>query len=315
MDRTEEAPFRQIAAELRRRITNGTLGTGQRVPSTRQVAKEFAVALATAAKALDVLRQEGLIVTRPRSGSVVAAPPRSPQAAHNPAASELNRNLIVGHAIDIADTAGLPAVSMRAVAGRCGVSPMSLYRHFDSKEELILSMADTAYGTIDVPNQVAQPWRSRIEELASELWRIHARHPWLSHMHPVTRPTPVPSLLAIGDHMLAALNELALPPAVRFDVYVLIHGHITGVAANREKEDIAISHTGVSHEEWADLRYQPTMRSDDARLRYPALVGMFGPSGQLEDGYDLDLDRLFTVGLRLLLDGIETLSANYEQPS
>ena len=67
-----EPTYVRIAAELTRRIDQTELAPGDKVPSTRQIAQEFGVALATATKALDVLRAGGLVITRPRSGTVVA---------------------------------------------------------------------------------------------------------------------------------------------------------------------------------------------------------------------------------------------------
>ncbi|GAA3083743.1 hypothetical protein GCM10020000_82430 [Streptomyces olivoverticillatus] len=68
-----DPPFRRIADEIARRIAEGTLAPGERVPSTRQIAREWGVALATATKALTTLRLEGLVEARPRVGTVVAA--------------------------------------------------------------------------------------------------------------------------------------------------------------------------------------------------------------------------------------------------
>ena len=56
-----EPTYVRIAAELTRRIDAAEIAPGGKVPSTRQVAQEFGVALATATKALDVLRAEGLV--------------------------------------------------------------------------------------------------------------------------------------------------------------------------------------------------------------------------------------------------------------
>lgn len=66
-------PFRRIADEIARRIADGELAPGERVPSTRQISREWGVALATATKALTALRLEGLVEARPRVGTVVAA--------------------------------------------------------------------------------------------------------------------------------------------------------------------------------------------------------------------------------------------------
>ncbi|MEU6233613.1 winged helix-turn-helix domain-containing protein, partial [Kitasatospora sp. NPDC047058] len=68
-----DPPFQRIAADLRRRISGGELAPGARVPSTRRLAQDWGVALATATKALTVLRYEGLVEALPRVGTVVAA--------------------------------------------------------------------------------------------------------------------------------------------------------------------------------------------------------------------------------------------------
>ena len=76
---TGEPPYQRIAAELRRRIERGELRPGERVPSTRQLAREWGVALATAAHALRQLAKERLVRSLPRAGTVVASP--SPRLA------------------------------------------------------------------------------------------------------------------------------------------------------------------------------------------------------------------------------------------
>ena len=63
----------QIAAEIRDQIRSGELAVGDRVPSTRQITRRWGVAMATASKVLANLKQEGLILTRPGVGTVVAA--------------------------------------------------------------------------------------------------------------------------------------------------------------------------------------------------------------------------------------------------
>jgi DNA-binding GntR family transcriptional regulator len=67
------APWRQIHALLRERITSGELPPGARVPSLVSLAQEYEVAVTTARKALDALKDEGLVVTSPM-GTFVAEP-------------------------------------------------------------------------------------------------------------------------------------------------------------------------------------------------------------------------------------------------
>ncbi|KQV05638.1 MULTISPECIES: GntR family transcriptional regulator [unclassified Kitasatospora] len=66
-------PYRQIAAELRHRITTGELAPGDRVPSENAIVSEYGVAAETARKALGVLAAEGLTEARRGSGTRVRA--------------------------------------------------------------------------------------------------------------------------------------------------------------------------------------------------------------------------------------------------
>ncbi|WP_051393224.1 TetR/AcrR family transcriptional regulator C-terminal domain-containing protein [Glycomyces arizonensis] len=302
-----EPPYARIAAELGRRITERELAPGDKVPSTRQVAQEFGVALATAAKALGVLRAEGLVHTRPRSGTVVA--PRRSARGSGEAAAELTRARVLAEAAAIADAQGLEAVSMRAVAGRCGIAPMSLYRHVEGKDELVMAMADSVYGTMSLEDDESGPWRERIETLTRALWRLHRAHPWLGRLHPLTRPLPLPNLLVFSDRLLGALDGVGLPPKLHFDVQVLLYSHVVGLAANFEREDEALSATGLSSEEWTDLQYVPTLNGEGVMARYPHFAKFFGHFASLPDGYDMDLDEMFELGLTMLLNGLETLAA------
>ena len=58
-------PYRRIVEDVRQRIDSGELGPGDLVPSARRITQEWGVAIATATKALGVLRQEGLTTVRP----------------------------------------------------------------------------------------------------------------------------------------------------------------------------------------------------------------------------------------------------------
>jgi GntR family transcriptional regulator len=68
------APYQQLARILRRRITDGTLPTGARITES-DITEEFEVARNTARRALEVLREEGLIYTMPQRGSYVGQGP------------------------------------------------------------------------------------------------------------------------------------------------------------------------------------------------------------------------------------------------
>lgn len=63
--------YLQVAAIIRTRIEQGELGEGDAIPSRLQLQQEYGVARDTAAKALKVLVDEGLVVVVPGLGARV----------------------------------------------------------------------------------------------------------------------------------------------------------------------------------------------------------------------------------------------------
>lgn len=308
MSGTPVPPYLRVAAEIRRRIADGELAPGDRVPSTRQIAKEWNVALATATKALTTLRQEGLVRAKPRVGTVVAAPPGHPESTDPPTAPaterELTRERIVRTAVEIADADGLTAVSMRSVTARLKVATMSAYRHVTSKDDLVLLMADTVFSELDLGAEAGAPWRARLEKGARALWALHRAHPWLAQIGPLTRPLILPNLMAYSEAMLHALDGHGLAPTTMLNVNVLLYGHVQGLAIQLEREVQARRSTGLSEDQWLATR-APTLASLTASGDYPTFTRVIEALG--DSGYDLDLDELFELGLSSILGGVTAL--------
>jgi len=66
-----EFPHRQIAGQLKAQIRSGAWGPGERLPSIPAIAELFGVAKQTAQRAVDQLRVEGILITKPGSGTYV----------------------------------------------------------------------------------------------------------------------------------------------------------------------------------------------------------------------------------------------------
>jgi len=69
-----DAPYVQIIEHYRQQIRDGRLQDGDMLPSGREIAAEFGVSLATAAKVATGLQALGLVTPRPGAGTVVTAP-------------------------------------------------------------------------------------------------------------------------------------------------------------------------------------------------------------------------------------------------
>ncbi|MFD8142944.1 TetR/AcrR family transcriptional regulator C-terminal domain-containing protein [Streptomyces sp. NPDC059708] len=303
--------YSRIVAELRQRIETGELAPGDRVPSTREITRQWGVAMATASKVLAELRHEGLVSAVPGVGTVVAAPARPVRAARPAAAAarpagpsdgpaSLTLGRIVATAVAVADAEGLAAVSMRRVAADLGVAPMSLYRHVADKDDLLTRMMDGVMSEHPLPAEAPAGWREAVELAARRLWDLFRRHPWLAPALSMTRPQIIASALPYSEWMLATLVTHGLDPQSAFTAHLTLLNYARGVAVNLEAEREAEAQSGLDSEEWMDHR-EPELRAALDTGRFPALARL------ATAGYDFDLDALFEFGLQRLLDGLAAL--------
>lgn len=58
---------------------------------------------------------------------------------------------ILAEALAILETDGLEALTMRALAVRAGINPMTIYHHFDDRNGLIRALAELAYSDLAAP--------------------------------------------------------------------------------------------------------------------------------------------------------------------
>lgn len=80
-----DAPYVQIIEHYRREIGAGRLKDGDMLPSAREIAAQFGVSIATAAKVATGLQALGLVTPRPGAGTMVtAARPRGDRVRGGP---------------------------------------------------------------------------------------------------------------------------------------------------------------------------------------------------------------------------------------
>lgn len=206
-------------------------------------------------------------------------------------------------AIAIADAEGLAVLSMRGVAARLGVATMAPYRYVAGKDELVMLMADTAFGERGYPARPPAGWRARLELCARTQWSLYRRHPWLAQLAPITRPLPLPNLATHAEWALAALDGHGLSTAAMCDLHVLLFSYVQGIASHLEREQHAAGSSGLSEDEWM-TNQAPALETITGSGRYPTFARML--TTLAAEGYDLILDNLFELGLRALLDGLAT---------
>nr|WSZ96112.1 GntR family transcriptional regulator [Streptomyces sp. NBC_00857] len=79
--------YEQIAESLRTRVADGEFGPGDLLPSGRDLSEQWGVSRATVVKAMDVLRNDGLVIARQGTGFAVAETPVARPAGQRRAGS------------------------------------------------------------------------------------------------------------------------------------------------------------------------------------------------------------------------------------
>lgn len=89
----------------------------------------------------------------------------------------LTRETVVDRALRLADADGLEALTIRKLAAELGVTPMALYWHFRSKDELLEGLAERVWAEIDIDVDATAPWPAQLRGLLESLLGVLRAHP------------------------------------------------------------------------------------------------------------------------------------------
>ena len=107
----------------------------------------------------------------------------------------LTRRRILDTALELVDSEGLKALSMRRLGAALGVEAMSLYHHFPSKGELLDGLVATVLSDVPLPEATPSGWEDAVRYGFGAFRRILLAHPELfpliANRPPVQRETLV----------------------------------------------------------------------------------------------------------------------------
>ena len=89
---------------------------------------------------------------------------------------QIDREAVLRVTLQIADEQGLGAVTMKSVADRLRVTPMALYRHVRSKDELLDGVVEALLEEIPAPAS-DRPWPEQLAMMGNAMRATARRHP------------------------------------------------------------------------------------------------------------------------------------------
>jgi AcrR family transcriptional regulator len=207
---------------------------------------------------------------------------RAPTPSHRPRGRPptIDREAVLDAAIRLLDAEGAEALTMRRLAGELGVSAMAPYRHFDSKDELLMVLVDRLAGRLVYPPRPPDP-KGAMLALWLTIYDSLAEHPWIPEVL-ARRRMMAPSVLHAIEEIHAALRAAGLSIEAAVRAYRLMWNFTLGSLLVR---------AGAS----ADGRNQQReLRGAPAPDRYPMLAAAAAAwtAAHDRDTYRDDLEAL-----------------------
>lgn len=214
--------------------------------------------------------------------------------------ARLNRDRVLRAAVNLADTDGIGAVSMRNLAEHLGVVPMALYKHVANKDELLDGMVDVIISEIPVADEAGADWKAAARKRILASRRVLLGHAWARSV--------IESRTTRSEIALDYLNSIAR---------IFIVGGLTADLTHHVMHAIGSRVWGFTQDVFDAANETPTMPDPETMAvlvqRFPHLAQVAAAVGHDESsvvGPGCDDQFEFEFALDVLLDGIERLHAS-----
>lgn len=198
---------------------------------------------------------------------------------------QLHRGDVLNGAMELLDSEGLDALTMRKLAAHLGVQAGALYWHFANKQALLDAMAEKLVEGVGAP-QPDGPWDQRLTILAERLHRALLSHRDGARVFAGTYVAE-PNTLLFGKATIDILQPAGLPPERAAWISFSLAHYVLG-------------HT-IEEQAQAELAAQGAWQA-----KMTAIQEREGPdfARTITAVFDAEPDERFRYGLRLFLDGI-----------
>jgi len=203
-------------------------------------------------------------------------------------------------AMEIADSEGFDAVSMRRVAQRLGAGTMTLYHYVRNKDELVALMTDQVMAEVVLPEgELSDHWRTALTQIATRSRDAFAAHHWIFERFGDGRPGP--NGMRHFEQSLQAVAPLDLDREQTFEIIGQVDDYVFGFSLRelQEREE---------HERGWPAEVLEFLQREIDTGNYPLISRFFGDdvNAAVEDIVDfMAQEGRFERGLDRLLDGIE----------
>lgn len=213
----------------------------------------------------------------------------------------LTREQIVTAAIGLLDAEGLDGLNMRALGQRLGSAATAVYWHVGSKANLITLAGDQVWNEVALPDPAAAGWRAAAATMATSLYAMLTRHPWLVQAFG-SYPVYGPGKARHDDHLLAVYESAGFPPGLADQATVVVFTYVIGNALSTAATASLARKRGNSEGGTAGQARDPRAEARAIAAHYPRLRARLENPGT---DYASAPEHNFGLGLQAILDGLQ----------
>jgi AcrR family transcriptional regulator len=225
--------------------------------------------------------------------------PAAPSGGARGPRARVTTGAVVDAAIGIADAGGLGEVTVRRLGDKLDVSAMSVYTHVNSRDDLLVLMADTTCARMEVPRYGRAGWRTRVRRVADAELALYRAHPWLLEVTD-QRTALGPGTIARYDHELHAFDPLPLDDVTRDAALTFVLDFVRAAARAQLPDPRAEELARL----WAEVgsRLEAYVGAD-----FPLAARVGSAAGEaMQAAYSSD--HAWRFGLDRVLDGLAALT-------
>lgn len=228
---------------------------------------------------------------RPQILSKLVKVPSTNEALSRP---RLSRERILRVAVDVADSEGLDALTMRRLGTELGVEAMSLYKHVANKDAILDGIIDQVIAEIELPTE-GPDWKAAMRQRARSARTVFRRHSWAVGLYE-TRGNSGPSVLRYLDATIGSLRSGGFSLENAAHAFWILDCFIYGQV---------VMESGFNFESSAELTASPDNSLEALSTSEHHHLAALADHAQTED---FTTTGEFERGLELILDSLEPLA-------
>jgi AcrR family transcriptional regulator len=190
---------------------------------------------------------------------------------------------VLDEALELIDAEGLQGFSMRRLAERMDIGPMTLYGYVRTSEEILDRVTGLALHGLVEDLDPSLPWERQLEVAVTDLHDALRSHPGVLELL-LAKPSPSPQLDLVRETLLAILREAGFDADVAWEGVGILGAYALGFASSQ----VSLRQPGSAVERLKSLPADQYPHLAELAERYPTHLG----------------DAAFARGLRHLVEGL-----------